>query len=161
LVRLGGKHVSVEGESLEPGRVPVQASINNELQLAVPMDVCSLCDLRWRTWAYLAAAGVAAGMMDDILIALHEAVANALTHSGASSDIAVRVNAKETNVVIEVGDRGNGMDPRVAIPPEPPRLTAEGGRGLFMIWSLMSSVQLVHANGTRLVMIKELYPPSV
>ena len=62
----------------------MQTSINNELQLTVPMDVCSLCDLRWRAWP-TAAAGVAAGMMDDILIALHEAVANALTHSDASS----------------------------------------------------------------------------
>ena len=139
----------------------MQATINNELRLAVPMDVCSLADVRWRAWAYLAAAGVAAGMIDDILIALHEAVANALTHSGASSDVAVRVKARRTSVVVEVADHGRGIDHGVAIPPRPPDLTAEGGRGLFMIWSLMSSVRLVPGGGTHLVMVKELYPPGV
>ena len=157
----GARRLSLVGESWSQGGVPVQATINNELRLAVPMDVCSLADVRWRTWAYLAAAGVAAGMIDDILIALHEALANALTHSGARRDIAVRVKARRTSVVVEVADHGRGIDDGVAIPPGPPNLTAEGGRGLFMIWSLMSTVQLVDGRGTHLVMVKELYPPGV
>jgi anti-sigma regulatory factor (Ser/Thr protein kinase) len=125
------------------------------------MDVCSLADLRWRTWSYLAAAGVASGMLEDVLIALHEAVANALLHSGAQSDIAVRIRVRRTSVVVEVVDAGRGIGPAVAIPPPPVALTAEGGRGLCMIWSLMSSVQIVPGRGTHLVMVKELYPPHV
>jgi anti-sigma regulatory factor (Ser/Thr protein kinase) len=136
----------------------VQATINNELRLVVPMDICSLADLRWRTWAYLAAAGVAPGMLDDILIALHEAVANALQHSGASEAIAVRVKATSASVLVEVADQGRGIDTAVSIPPKPPSLTAEKGRGLFMIWSLMSSVRFSHSSGTHLVMVKELFP---
>ena len=122
------------------------------------MNVHSLADLRWRTWAYLAAAGVATGMLEDILIALHEAVANALLHSGASDDIAVRIKATTRSVVVEVADLGRGIDPSVLIPPKPPSLTAERGRGLFMIWSLMSSVQFAQGGGTHLVMVKELFP---
>jgi anti-sigma regulatory factor (Ser/Thr protein kinase) len=137
----------------------VQATINNELRLVVPMDICSLADLRWRTWAYLAAAGVAPGMLDDILIALHEAVANALVHSGSSTDIAVRVRATRVRVVIEVSDEGRGIASGVAIPPRPPNLAAESGRGLFMIWSLMNSVVFTHRSGTHLEMVKELFPP--
>jgi anti-sigma regulatory factor (Ser/Thr protein kinase) len=136
----------------------MQATIDNELCLAVPMNVGSLACLRWRAWAYLAAAGVAAGMLDDILIALHEAVANALLHSGASDDIAVRVKATSASVLVEVADRGRGMGPGVSLPPKPPGLTDERGRGLFMIWSLMSSVQFGDSSGTHLVMIKELFP---
>ena len=98
----------------------MQATIDNELCLAVPMNVHSLADLRWRTWAYLAAAGVATGMLEDILIALHEAVANALLHSGASDDIAVRIKATTRSVVVEVADLGRGIDPSVLIPPNPP-----------------------------------------
>ena len=136
----------------------MQATIDNELCLAVPMNVRSLADLRWRTWAYLAAAGVAAGMLEDVLIALHEAVANAIQHSGASDDIAVRVKATTKSVVVEVADQGCGIGPGVSIPPKPPSLTAEEGRGLFMIWSLMSSVRFGHSSGTHLVMVKELFP---
>jgi len=136
----------------------MQATIDNELCLAVPMNVRSLADLRWRTWAYLAAAGVAAGMLDDILIALHEAVANALAHSGARQDIAVRVRATDNRVHVEVEDQDRGIDATVAIPPEPPALSAEGGRGLFMIWSLMSSVRFGRSSGMHLIMVKELFP---
>ena len=50
------------------------------------------------------------------------------------------------------------IDSRVVVPPRAAGLSAEGGRGLFMIWSLMSSVQVAHHTGTHLVMIKELFP---
>lgn len=139
----------------------MQAAIRNELRLAVPMDSRSLAELRWRTWSYLAAAEIASGMIEDILIALHEAVANALLHSDADGDIAVRVKTRQTSVVIEVIDQGTGIDSRLVLPPHPPGLTAERGRGLFMIWSLMSSVRLLPGSGTHLVMVKELYPSRV
>ncbi len=122
------------------------------------MEVGSLADLRWRAWSYLAAAGVASGMIEDVLIALHEAVANALLHSGARDDVVVRLRARRTSIVVEVVDTGCGIGPGVALPPRPPKLTDEGGRGLFMIWSLMSSVEFVAGPGTHLVMLKELYP---
>lgn len=136
----------------------MQAATRDELCLAVPVDVGSLADLRWRAWSYLAAAGVASGMIEDVLIALHEAVANALLHSGARDDVTVRVRVDGSSVVVEVADCGRGIGPNVALPPRPPRLTDEGGRGLFMIWSLMSSVEFVPGPGTHLVMRKELYP---
>ena len=137
----------------------MQATKRDELCLVVPMDACNLADLRWRSWSYLAAAEVASGMIEDILIALHEAVANALTHSGSSTAIAVRMKATRLAVVIEVADQGRGIDPGVAIPPRPPSLSAEGGRGLFMIWSLMNSVTISCGCGTHVVMVKELFPP--
>jgi anti-sigma regulatory factor (Ser/Thr protein kinase) len=121
------------------------------------MEARNLADLHWGTWSYLAAAEVPSGIIDDILIALHEAVANALLHSGASDDIAVLVKAKRANVVVEVTDEGRGIDAGVSIPPKPPSLTAEKGRGLFMIWSLMSSVQFGRSSGTHLVVVKELF----
>jgi anti-sigma regulatory factor (Ser/Thr protein kinase) len=141
--------------------VPVQAALDNELRLAVPMDARNLADLRWRTWSYLAAAEVPGGMIEDILIALHEAVANSLRHSGARADIAVRVNAQPTKVVVEVSDNGRGIDPAVKVPPPAPGPLVEGGRGLFLIWSLMSSVWLGHHSGVHLVMVKELFPTTV
>jgi anti-sigma regulatory factor (Ser/Thr protein kinase) len=95
----------------------MQATKRDELCLVVPMDACNLADLRWRSWSYLAAAEVASGMIEDILIALHEAVANALTHSGSNTPVAVRMKATRRAVVIEVADQGRGIDPGVAIPP--------------------------------------------
>ena len=107
----------------------MQATINNELRLAVPMDVGSLSDLRRRAWTYLAAAGVATGMIDDVLIALHEAVANALTHSGAGSDVAVRVKVEATRSWSRSSTRAGASTPASPFLPDrptsPPR-AAEG-----------------------------------
>jgi anti-sigma regulatory factor (Ser/Thr protein kinase) len=138
----------------------VQATINRELRVSVPMGAGSLAELRWSVWTYLAAAEVAPGMIDDILIALHEAVANAIRHSGSESDVTVRVRAARARVTVDVKDEGKGIDPRIPLPPGPPSLAAEGGRGLYMIWSLMSSVRLNPGNGTHLVMVKELFSGS-
>jgi anti-sigma regulatory factor (Ser/Thr protein kinase) len=139
----------------------MQAIINGELQITVPMDAGNLADLRWRAWSYLTAATIAPGMVEDILIALHEAVANALTHSGSATAVRVALKATGTQVTIEVADAGVGIDPEVHLPPRPPSLLAEGGRGLFMIWTLMNSVRLVDSPGTHLVMIKELFPADL
>lgn len=138
----------------------MQATINGELRVAVPMATRSLAELRWSAWTYLATVGVAPGMIEDILTALHEAVANAIRHSGSASDVAVRLAAGGARVTVEVKDRGRGIDPSVTIPPPPPSVMAEGGRGLFLIWSLMSSVRLGHSRGTHLIMVKELFPRS-
>ena len=136
----------------------MQAVSNGELRVTVPMDAGNLADLRWRAWSYLTAATIAPGMVEDILIALHEAVANALAHSASPSPVQVRLKATRTRVIVEVADEGVGIDAAVQLPPRPPSLLAEGGRGLFMIWTLMNSVRLVDSRGTHLVMIKELFP---
>lgn len=136
----------------------MQAISNGELQITVPMVARNLADLRWRAWSYLTAATIAPGMVEDILIALHEAVANALVHSASATPIGVRLKATRTRVTIEVSDEGVGIDQAVHLPPRPPSLLAESGRGLFMIWTLMNSVRLVDSPGTHLVMVKELFP---
>lgn len=136
----------------------MQATQKDELRVTVPMATCSLAELRWSVWAYLATEKVAPGMIEDILIAIHEAVANAIRHSASPCDVAVRVQATRAQVVVEVKDEGKGIDPQVILPPPPPSVAAEDGRGLYMIWSLMSSVRLADSGGTHLVMTKELFP---
>ena len=79
-------------------------------------------------------------MVEDILIALHEAVANAIRHSASCSDVVVAMKADRTCVTVEVKDEGIGLPAWLELPPAPPDPRAEGGRGLYMIWALMSSV---------------------
>ncbi len=138
----------------------MQATTNDELCIEVPMGARSLADLRWRAWSYLTAAQVAPGMVEDVLIALHEAVVNALMHSASPTDVVVRLRATRTRVTAEVADEGVGIAPHL-LPPRPPDLLAESGRGLFMIWTLMNMVCLAGESGTDLVMVKELFPSGV
>ena len=74
--------------------------------------------------------------------------------------VVVRLRATRTRVTAEVADEGVGIAPHL-LPPRPPDLLAESGRGLFMIWTLMNMVCLAGESGTDLVMVKELFPSGV
>jgi len=88
-----------------------------------------LADSRWR------------GDVDGVILAVHEAMVNSQRHGGG----VVRATAgmEGPNVVVEVSDRGSGFDfPEV---PAMADLTAERGRGLFLIRQLSSDARVVRA----------------
>ncbi len=78
----------------------------------------------------------------DILSATHEACKNAIEHDPvARHPVDVSCEVFKDIVVIKVSDRGNGFDPDI-LPPQPPELEATSERGLFLIYSLMDSVDV-------------------
>ena len=77
-----------------------------------------------------------------VVLATHEAVANAIQHAGAPNPVVVRGDADADGVVIEVSDDG-----RWKAPADPP--SEERGRGLTLIRSLVSDAQIrTGARGT-------------
>ena len=85
-------------------------------------------------------AGVDAQRLDDLRVAVSEAVTNAIAAHAAhriEDRIRVRCIPSPGRVEIQVHDRGGGFDPsRVPEPPEPTdprRLHAEKGMGLWLM----------------------------
>jgi serine/threonine-protein kinase RsbW len=79
-----------------------------------------------------------------VILALHEAVANAIRH-GNRSDPAKHVQlsylVRPTDVLLEVEDEGPGFDPsRVPDPLTPEKIGWSSGRGLFLMGAYMSWV---------------------
>ena len=70
-----------------------------------------------------------------VVLATHEAVANAIQHAGAPGRVVVRGESGSDGVVIEVSDDGHWKPP-----DDPP--SEDRGRGLTLIRSLVSDAQI-------------------
>ena len=85
-------------------------------------------------------SGLAQATVDDLVIAVSEAVANALAHG--LPPVVLRAWAALDRMVVTVRDRGRGpADPLVGLMPVPER--ARGGLGLWIAHQVCSDVGLV------------------
>ena len=106
---------------------------------------------------FLKARGVHPLCIEDVLVALTEATANAVMHSGV--DIAeLRLAVLDDHVVLTVADQGRGFDACAVDLSRRPGLLSPGGRGLYLISCVMDSVQIDGSAGTTITMIKRLRP---
>ena len=109
----------------------------------------TLPDLR-RTAARLL-RGVDDDVAADVLLALDEAVSNAIRH-GSRGGQPIMVSLQVDHGWIEMMVRDHGPTPRLPrLPDEPPPTLATGGRGLWLILQLVDEVRLERiGGGTRL-----------
>jgi serine/threonine-protein kinase RsbW len=83
-------------------------------------------------------------------VVLTEALVNAIKHANISEpdrEVRIRINVSDSELVIRVYDNGQGFDLNIlprCICPDP---FEEKGRGIFIIRSLMDSVEYKKANG--------------
>ena len=90
---------------------------------------------RLRTW--LEVAGVSARGCDAIVLAAHEAAANGVQHATIGEPVTVRGRIEDGSVLIEVGSEG------LWGARSDDRAPDERGRGLALMKSLMSSVEIL------------------
>lgn len=121
------------------------------VNLSLPPTSSSLPDLR-------RAVARALGKDDDdlvadVLLALDEAVSNAVRH-GSRGGAPVEVSVDSDGKWVEMTVRDRGPSPRLPrLPDEPPPVLHTGGRGLWLILQLVDEVRLQRVgDGTRLVM---------
>ena len=91
------------------------------------------------------------GTMYRLLVSVTEAVNNAILHgngSDPSKTVDVCLNATREKVSIRVTDRGTGFDPSsIPNPLEQENLLKDHGRGVFLIRSLVDSVEFASSEG--------------
>lgn len=93
----------------------------------------------------------------DVDLALREAVVNAIVHGNKrnrAKQVWVTVRKGESDgLLVVVRDEGDGFDPaRLATPLDGDRLYASGGRGIFLMRSLIKDVTF--ADGGREVRLR-------
>ena len=118
-----------------------------ELTLRPTSD--TLADLRHSAARLL--VGVDGDVVADVLLALDEAVSNAIRH-GSRGGRPIMVTLRVDHGWIEMMVRDHGPTPRLPrLPDEPPPTLATGGRGLWLILQLVDEVRLERVgDGTRL-----------
>ena len=81
------------------------------------------------------------GDLEGVVLAVHEAMVNAHRHGGGVAQATARV--EDGTVTVEVSDRGPGFG--IPDSPELPDMSAERGRGLFLIHQLAADARVVRS----------------
>jgi serine/threonine-protein kinase RsbW len=121
------------------------------VNLTLPPTSSSLPDLRRSVAKTL--GDVDEEVVADVLLALDEAVSNAIRH-GSRGGEQVLVTVESDAEWVEMTVRDSGPTPRLPrLPAEPPPVLHTGGRGLWLILQLVDEVRLQRIEeGTRLTM---------
>lgn len=127
------------------------------LSLVLPRDESSIPVVRHICAKALAEICTEPDTVSDIEIAVTEACANVVEHSGPGDDYGVDVTIDDTKCVIRVADNGRGIG---AAPhaDDPLELTSEGGRGVRLMRALVDKVHFESRpqEGTVVCLEKEL-----
>jgi PAS domain S-box-containing protein len=136
-------------------RVPAEASHTTpRLAFRLPLDPARLLRARERVRDYLHEHQVKCDAIDDVVLALEEAMTNAVRHSDAQQDLEVDLSLSGNDLVIEVRDHGRGFGVETFDPATVPDLESTGGRGLFLISRLTDEMELRCDGGLQLRALK-------
>ena len=103
-------------------------------------------------------AALQASRYHDVLLAMTEAVNNAIIHGNKQNPnkpVTVDVRIENTTFIAVVTDEGGGFDPAsIPDPTDPENLLREGGRGVFLIQHLADRVEFRRTEKGMAVMLK-------
>ena len=91
-------------------------------------------------------------------LVLTEALVNAIKHANAADpdkEVLIRINVSDKELLIRVYDNGQGFDLNLLSCNVCPDPLNEQGRGIFIIRSLMDSVEYKKANGGNVLEMKK------
>jgi serine/threonine-protein kinase RsbW len=119
---------------------PSSTALGVRVELEIAPSPMHLPEIRRAAKGVL--AGISAEVADDVLLALDEAVANAIRH-GSSAGRPVWVSMVVRDGWIEMAVQDHGPTPwLLRLPADPPAPLALGGRGLWLILQLVDEVRL-------------------
>jgi len=109
---------------------------------------------------YLHEQGCEPEALDATLVAVEEAMTNAVRHSGASQDVEVSIRFEGDDLVAQVRDHGCAFDATGVDLRHMPDLSAAGGRGLFLMASLMDELDICCDGGVEIRAVKRGARPA-
>jgi PAS domain S-box-containing protein len=126
----------------------------SRLLFLLPLEPVRLLRARQRIRDYLHQHGAAPDDIDDIVLAIEEAMTNAVRHCGAEDDLEVRLSFEGPDLHAAVRDRGCGFDVAAVDMGQRPDPLEPGGRGLYLMDSLMDDMELSCDAGLEVRLLK-------
>ena len=134
---------------------------NENISLTVPSLPAYVSVVRLAISAMASRCGFDIEAIEDIKVAVAEAVTNAVIHSSKQKSETIKIDSKydylKRELRIKIEDQGPGFDMKHIKTPDISRLES-GGLGLFIIRSIMDEVKLntTMGQGTSIVMVKRI-----
>jgi len=144
----------VDRVRLAPELTAPQSDTSSRLRFSLPLEPARLLRARQRIRDYLHSQAVKPEAVDDIVLAIQEAMTNAVAHSAARADLEVGLHFEGADLVAEIRDHGVGFDIARFDPDRRPSLDEPSGRGLYLIAHLMDQVELRCDGGLRVRAVK-------
>ena len=120
--------------------------MNIEFSVRLPVDAQSVPLVRGLLRQALEQFGVVETGIQEIVLALTEACANVVQHSGDGNDYEVAVRIDDDTCRISVWDEGGGFEmPDLSKPVDP----TEGGAGLVLMRALVDELAFEHDHDGR------------
>lgn len=114
---------------------------------------------------FVAENGLAPAMLHDLNVVIDEALNNIISYgyeTDAEGEIAIRLEHRQDEIVVQIEDRGRTFDPLQAASPDlnaSLRTRKVGGLGVYFMRSLMDNVSYKRIDGkNRLVLTKKIAP---
>jgi anti-sigma regulatory factor (Ser/Thr protein kinase) len=92
--------------------------------------------------------------VDDMVLCVGEACANAIRHSGSGEEIEITLGFRSDDLEVLVKDKGRGFDTGAFDPEVLPDLLSDGGRGLFLMSRLSDAMELRCGFGLEVRLLK-------
>lgn len=130
-------------------------------EISIPSDAIYLAAVDDFVYEMFSKQGVPKSTIADFAIAVSEIVNNAISYGSRgdrSNPVTVKIEFGVNEAVISIKDRGPGFDPSIL--PDPlnkDNLLKQVGRGIFIVKSLMNSVDFnVSDSGTEVILKRKL-----
>lgn len=142
-----------------PGPPPTTDGFRVTLSLQLPRDRLSVPVTRHLVVAALEEVGVTADDVAAVQLAVTEACANVVDHSGPGDAYDVAVTIAPAHCHIRVVDIGRGFDHQSLTPPVMAGVDAEHGRGVALMHALVDQVRFESQpeRGTVVHLVKRLH----
>src|SRR3954447_18987757 len=129
-------------------------STQSRVRFAVPVELAHGSVIRQRIRGLLEATEFPDEVVDDVVLAVGEAFANAVVHGSGSSfeQVGVSVWARRRGISIELRYPG---EPFELAPPREPELDQLTGRGRFLMHALMDAIDYDFLPGETIVRLEK------
>ena len=115
-----------------------------EIRLVIPSQLDKLRGIEKTAEEIAKVQCLSEDQKDNLCIAVTEAVGNAIVHGNRKDKrkkVFVTFRIDQTTLQVEVQDQGLGFNPKlISDPLDPENVLKESGRGIFILRSLMDSV---------------------
>jgi anti-sigma regulatory factor (Ser/Thr protein kinase) len=126
----------------------------SRVKFEVPVELAHGSIIRQKVRGLLETTEFPEDTVDDVVLAVGEAFANAVAHGSGSryEQIGVSVWARQRSISIELRYPGEPFDPVLPVEPDLDQLT---GRGRFLMYALMDVVQYHFPPGETIVRMEK------